>query len=149
MRCVVQRVSHARVVVDGAVVGEIGRGLLALVGVAHADTETDAGDLARKLVGRRIFEDDAGRMNRSLLDGEGDLLVVSQFTLLADARKGRRPSFGDAAAPEQAEPLVEAVVAAARAEGVTVATGRFRAHMRVTLENDGPVTLLLDTQRAF
>ena len=144
-----QRVSRAHVDVDGERVAEIGRGLLALVGVGHEDAAEDAAELARKLVGLRIFEDEAGRMNRSLLDGEGDLLVVSQFTLLADTRKGRRPGFAAAAAPEQAEPLVEAVVEAARAAGVRVVTGVFGAHMHVGLENDGPVTLLIDTKRAF
>ena len=144
-----QRVNRARVVVDDECVGEIGRGLLALVGVTHDDALADAEEMGRKLAGLRIFEDDAGRMNRSLLDGEGDLLVVSQFTLMADTRKGRRPSFGEAAPGDVAEPLVEAVVAAARTEGVRVETGVFGAHMQVALENDGPVTLLLDTKRAF
>ncbi len=149
MRAVVQRVSHAHVDVGDERVAEIDAGLLVLVGVTHDDARADAEDIARKLVGLRIFEDEEGRMNRSLLDGEGDLLVVSQFTLLADARKGRRPSFGAAAPPEVAEPLVDAVVEVARAEGVRVVTGRFGAHMRVGLENDGPVTLLLDSKRAF
>jgi len=149
MRAVVQRVSHAHVDVGDERVAEIAAGLLVLVGVTHDDARADAEDIARKLVGLRIFEDDEGRMNRSLLDGERDLLVVSQFTLLADARKGRRPSFGAAAPPEVAEPLVDAVVEVARAEGVRVVTGRFGAHMRVGLENDGPVTLLLDSKRAF
>jgi len=149
VRSVVQRVSRARVVVDAECVAEIGRGLLAFVGVGHDDRHEDAVDLARKLVCLRIFEDAEGRMNRSLLDGEGDLLVVSQFTLFADARKGRRPSFTAAAVPEQALPLVEEVATAARAEGVRVVTGRFGAHMQVALENDGPVTLLLDSKRAF
>jgi D-tyrosyl-tRNA(Tyr) deacylase len=130
-------------------VAEIGKGLLAFVGVTHTDGAGDADDLARKLVGLRVFEDAAGRMNRSLLDGEGDLLVVSQFTLFGDTRKGRRPSFGSAAPAEVAEPLVQAVVEAARGEGVTVVTGRFGAHMHVGLDNDGPVTLLLDTHRSF
>jgi len=149
VRSVVQRVGRAHVDVAGERVAEIDRGLVALVGVTHDDGPGDAVELARKIVGLRIFEDGAGRMNRSLLDGEGALLVVSQFTLLADARKGRRPSFGQAADPEIAEPLIEALVQAARAEGVSVVTGRFGAHMRVGLENDGPVTLLLDTKRAF
>jgi D-tyrosyl-tRNA(Tyr) deacylase len=147
MRSVVQRVNHARVVVESECVAEIGRGLLAFVGVTHDDGPGDAVELARKLAGLRIFEDAEGRMNRSLLDGE--LLLVSQFTLFGDARKGRRPSFGAAAAPEVAEPLLEAVVQAARGEGVSVVTGRFGAHMHVALENDGPVTLLLDSKRAF
>ena len=149
MRSVVQRVRHARVVVADECVAEIGRGLLVFVGVAHEDDATDAAEIARKLVGLRIFEDAEGRMNRSLLDGEGDLLVVSQFTLLGDARKGRRPSFGAAAPPEIAEPLVDAVAEGARKQGVRVVTGRFGAHMQVALENDGPVTLLLDSKRSF
>lgn len=149
MRSVVQRVGHAHVDVADQRVAEIDRGLVALVGVTHDDGPGDAIELARKIVGLRIFEDEAGRMNRSLLDGEGALLVVSQFTLLADARKGRRPSFGQAADPAVAEPLIDALVQAARAEGVSVVTGRFGAHMRVALENDGPVTLVLDTKRAF
>lgn len=149
MRAVVQRVRRAHVDVGEERVAEIGRGLLALVGAARDDTSSDADEIGRKLAGLRIFEDDAGRMNRSLLEGEGELLVVSQFTLLADACKGRRPSFGAAAPGDVAEPLVEAVVEAARAEGVRVVTGRFGAHMRVGLENDGPVTLLLDSRRAF
>lgn len=149
MRAVVQRVGRARVAVGAECVAEIGRGLLAFVGVGHEDGRDDAVELARKIVGLRIFEDAEGRMNRSLLDGQGDLLVVSQFTLFADARKGRRPSFTAAAAPEQARPLVEELATAARAEGVRVVTGRFGAHMQVALENDGPVTLLLDSKRAF
>ena len=149
MRAVVQRVRRACVRVDGAVVGEMGPGLLALVGVAASDDAAAADELARKLVHLRIFEDDAGRMNRSLLDTGGALGVVSQFTLYGDARKGRRPSFGAAAPPERAEPLIERVVAAARALGVTVVTGRFRAMMDVELTNEGPVTLLLDTDRTF
>ena len=149
MRAVVQRVRRACVRVDGAVVGEMGPGLLALVGVAASDDAAAADELARKLVHLRIFEDDAGRMNRSLLDTDGALGVVSQFTLYGDVRKGRRPSFGAAAPPERAEPLIERVVAAARALGVTVVTGRFRAMMDVELTNAGPVTLLLDTERTF
>jgi D-tyrosyl-tRNA(Tyr) deacylase len=145
----VQRVSRARVTVDGAVVGEMGAGLLALVGVARTDTPASAAELARKLVGLRIFEVAAGRMNASLLEVGGTLGVVSQFTLLGDARKGRRPSFAAAALPEMAEPLLEVVCAEARALGALVVTGRFRAHMEVELLNDGPVTLLLDTERAF
>lgn len=144
-----QRVSRARVAVGDEVVGEIGEGLLALVGVARGDGLPEAAELARKLVGLRVFEDEAGRMNRSLRETGGALCIVSQFTLLGDARQGRRPSWSDAAAPEEAEPLVEAVVNAARAEGIAVATGRFRARMRVELVNEGPVTLLLDTARRF
>lgn len=146
MRAVVQRVSSARVRVDGEVVGEIGRGMLALVGVASADQPRDAEELARKLIHLRIFEDDEGRMNRSLLDSSGGLAIVSQFTLLGDTRKGRRPYFGAAAAPEIAEPLIERLVEVARAAGVEVATGRFRAQMEVSLVNEGPVTLVVDTR---
>jgi D-tyrosyl-tRNA(Tyr) deacylase len=149
MRAVVQRVSEARVEVGGDTVGEIGAGLLALVGVATDDGEGDAEELARKLVHLRIFEDDEGRMNRSLLETGGALCVVSQFTLFGDCRKGRRPFFGDAAPPEVAEPLVEAVVGAARKLGVSVQTGKFRAQMEVSMVNTGPVTLLLDTRKSF
>ena len=149
MRAVVQRVSRASVDVGGERVAEMGEGLLALVGVADTDDEAAADELARKLVHLRVFEDEAGKMNRSLLDTGGALGVVSQFTLLGDLRKGRRPSFGGAAAPERAEPLVERVAASARGEGVTVVTGRFRASMRVELVNEGPVTLLVDTEKLF
>lgn len=149
MRAVVQRVRTARVVVGGEEVGAIGEGLLALVGVAHEDGPSDAETLAAKLVHLRIFGDEKGHMNRSLLDVGGELAVVSQFTLLGDARKGRRPAFTGAAAPDLAAPLIDAVVAAARAEGVTVVTGRFGADMDVHLCNQGPVTILLDTTRAF
>jgi len=146
VRAVVQRVRSASVTVGGDCVAEIGEGLLALVGVAAVDGERDAEGLARKLVHLRVFEDGAGRMNRSLCDTGGALCVVSQFTLMGDTAKGRRPSFGDAAAPEVAAPLIDAVVAAARAHGVTVVTGRFREHMLVGLVNDGPVTLWVDTR---
>ena len=149
MRAVVQRVRHARVVVAGEEIASSGPGLLALVGVGHDDGEADADALAAKLVHLRIFRDEQGQMNRSLRDVGGELTVVSQFTLLGDARKGRRPAFTAAAAPDQAEPLVDRVVAAARAEGVTVVTGRFGADMDVHLCNEGPVTILLDTQRSF
>ncbi len=149
MRAVVQRVSSAQVRVDEEVVAEIASGLLALVGVGRQDQERDAEELARKLVHLRIHADAEGRMNRALLDTNGELAVVSQFTLYGDARKGRRPYFGDAAAPERAAPLIERLVEVARAEGARVATGRFRAHMAVDLVNDGPVTLLLDTQKLF
>lgn len=149
MRAVVQRVSEARVTVGAEQVAEMGEGLLALVGVARDDGEADAADLAAKLVGLRVFADAEGRMNRSLLETGGALGLVSQFTLLGDARKGRRPSFAAAAAPEHAEPLVEAVARAARALGVTVVTGRFRSAMRVALVNEGPVTVLLDSKRHF
>ena len=149
MRAVVQRVSRAQVRVGDETVGEMGQGLLALVGVGHEDADADADELARKLVHLRVFEDDRGRMDRSLLDIGGTLGVVSQFTLFGDLRKGRRPSFGDAAAPGVAAPLVERVGAAASALGVTVVTGRFRATMAVELVNDGPVTLLVDTSKRF
>ena len=149
MRAVVQRVSEARIEVAGAVLGQMGEGLLALVGVAADDAEADARRLAEKLVNLRVFEDAEGRMNRSLREAGGALGVVSQFTLFGDARQGRRPSYAEAATPERAEPLVEAVVAAARAAGVTVITGRFRAEMDVGLVNRGPVTILLDTKRRF
>ncbi len=144
MRALVQRVTRARVEVDGEVVGEIGPGLCVLVGVTHTDDEAAADKLAAKLWGLRIFDDEDGVMNRSVADVGGEVLVVSQFTLYGDTRKGRRPSWIDAARPEQAEPLVERVVEALRAEGARVATGRFRAEMQVTLTNDGPVTLLVE-----
>jgi D-tyrosyl-tRNA(Tyr) deacylase len=146
---VVQRVRAARIEVAGEVVGEMGAGLLALVGVGRGDDVAAARELARRLVQLRVFEDDAGRMNRALVESGGTLGIVSQFTLFGDTRQGRRPSFIEAAPADQAEPLIEAVVAAARAEGVAVVTGRFRAEMQVHLVNDGPVTLLLDTEKRF
>jgi D-tyrosyl-tRNA(Tyr) deacylase len=144
MRALVQRVTEARVQVDGDVVGEIGPGLCVLVGVTHTDDEAAAAKLAAKLWGLRIFDDEDGVMNRSVADVGGAVLVVSQFTLYGDTRKGRRPSWVDAARPELAEPLVQRVVDELRALGATVATGRFRAEMQVTLTNDGPVTLLVE-----
>lgn len=149
MRAVVQRVREARVLVGPEVVGEMGAGLLALVGVALGDEAQDADELARKLVHLRVFEDDQGRMNESLLERRYTLGVVSQFTLLGDVRKGRRPSFGEAAAPEVAAPLVERVAEQAAVLGARVITGRFRATMSVELTNEGPVTLLLDTTKRF
>lgn len=149
MRAVAQRVERARITVDGELVGEMGAGLLALVGVARSDGPAAAADLARKLVHLRIFPDADERMNASLLETGGSLGVVSQFTLLGDARKGRRPSWSEAAPPEQAEPLVAAVCAAARGLGATVIEGRFRARMAVELVNAGPVTILLDTGGRF
>ena len=149
MRAVLQRVERACVRVGEDPVAEMGPGLLALVGVAHQDTASEAALLARKMVHLRVFEDRQGHMNHSLLDTGGTLALVSQFTLLADCRKGRRPSFGPAAAPEQAKPLFEALVEAAQALGVPVVTGRFGATMSVELVNEGPVTVLLDTQGAF
>ena len=145
MRAVVQRVLSARVRVGDEVVGEMAAGLLALVGVGRDDAAADAASLARRLVNLRVFEDDEGRMNRALRETGGTLGIVSQFTLYGDTRRGHRPSFGDAAPPEQAEPLIGAVVDEARAAGVPVVTGRFRARMEVALVNDGPVTLWLDT----
>jgi len=142
---VVQRVLSARVRVGDEIVGEMAAGLLALVGVGCGDAAADAAALARKLVNLRVFEDEDGRMNRALHETGGTLGVVSQFTLYGDARRGHRPSFGEAAPPEQAEPLIETVVEEVRAAGVPVVTGRFRAHMEVALVNDGPVTLWLDT----
>jgi D-tyrosyl-tRNA(Tyr) deacylase len=141
----VQRVAEARVVVDGTVVGDIGRGLCVLLGVGQSDTEGDADALCRKVIGLRVFDDETGRFARSLGDVRGALLVVSQFTLYGDCRKGRRPSFTAAAPPARAETLYERFVARARASDVAVATGRFGARMAVALVNDGPVTLLLDT----
>ncbi|MGB0622051.1 MAG: D-aminoacyl-tRNA deacylase [Myxococcota bacterium] len=149
MRAVVQRVSQASVDVGDERVAEMGAGLLVLVGVAKGDDERAAADLAKKIAGLRIFEDAEGKMNLSLQDTGGTLGLVSQFTLLADARKGRRPSFGEAAPPEIAEPLFERVVAEAQAIGLPVVTGRFRTRMQVSLVNEGPVTLLLDTDRTF
>jgi D-aminoacyl-tRNA deacylase len=148
MRAVVQRVTRAEVTVEGESVGHIGHGLCVLVGVARDDTDDDARALADKIVTLRVFEDDAGKMNLDVQQTGGALLCVSQFTLLGDARKGRRPSFADALAPELAAPLFEHFVALCRA-AVPVETGRFRATMRVELVNDGPVTLLLDTRRLF
>ncbi len=144
MRALVQRVADARVTVDGEVVGAIGAGLCVLVGVTHDDDEARAAKLAAKVANLRIFDDDSGAMNRSLLDTAGAALVVSQFTLYGDAARGRRPSWVAAARPEVAEPLIDAFVRDLTALGVPVATGRFRADMRVALVNDGPVTLLVE-----
>lgn len=145
MRVVIQRVSRARVTVDGEAVASIGRGLLVLVGVADGDGEEEALRLARKCAELRIFADAEGKFNLSLLDVEGEALVVSQFTLLANVRKGRRPSFVGAAAPETAEPLVAAFAQAMGEAGVRTETGRFGAKMAVELVNDGPVTIVLDS----
>jgi D-tyrosyl-tRNA(Tyr) deacylase len=145
MRACVQRVSQARVTVAGEVVGQIGRGSLVLLGVASTDSETDARWLADKVAGLRIFEDEAGKMNLSLGEVGGAMLVVSQFTLLGDCRRGRRPSFAAAAPPELAEPLYETFVEAVRSLNIEVATGRFRQQMDVSLVNDGPVTLLVES----
>lgn len=144
MRALVQRVAQAQVVVDGTVSGSIGPGLVALVGVTHGDDRPTAHRVADKLVGLRVFEDADGRMNDSCRDVGGAVLVVSQFTLYGDVSRGRRPSFVDAAPPEVAEPLVDAVADRVREQGVEVATGVFGAHMEVSLVNDGPVTLLVE-----
>lgn len=145
MKACIQRVRWARVRVNGETVGEIGPGLLVLPGVAMDDTEQEARMLAEKIVGLRIFEDEAGKMNRSVGDAGGSLLVVSQFTLLADCRRGRRPSFTDAAPPDRANMLCEYFIQQVRKTGLPVATGRFREHMEVELLNDGPVTIVLDS----
>jgi D-tyrosyl-tRNA(Tyr) deacylase len=144
MRAVVQRVSRAAVSVAGQSVGAVGRGVVVLVGVTHGDAPEQADWLARKVAGLRIFEDTAGRMNAGLLDVDGEALVVSQFTLYGDARKGRRPSFSNAAPPEVAEPLVKRFADTLAATGVPVQTGVFGAHMQVEIINDGPVTILLE-----
>ena len=145
MRVLVQRVSRAAVSVDGEVTGAVGRGFLALVGVTHGDTAETAGKLAGKTARLRVFNDQAGLMNLALADVGGEVLAVSQFTLYADARKGNRPSFVAAAAPDVGEAVYEAYVAALRAEGIPVRTGVFGAHMQVELVNDGPVTILLES----
>jgi D-aminoacyl-tRNA deacylase len=149
VRAVVSRVAWARVVADGELTGEIGPGLLVLVGVTHADGEADAAWLAAKVAGLRVFDDGRGVMNRSLAEAGGGALVVSQFTLYGDARRGRRPSYVAAAPPERAAPLVEAVAKALAGAGVPVAGGRFGADMLVESAGDGPVTILLDSARAF
>lgn len=149
MRAVVQRVSRAKVTVAGEVVGQIGPGLLVLLGVGEEDEPTDAEYLAEKIVGLRIFPDDDGKMNRSLGEMCGGLLAVSQFTLFGDCRKGRRPSFISAARPEKAVELYQTFVAEVRGRGITTATGQFQQHMDVELVNDGPVTLLLDSRKTF
>ncbi|MFZ1984710.1 MAG: D-aminoacyl-tRNA deacylase [Desulfatitalea sp.] len=146
MRAVVQRVSESSVSVEGRVVGAIGPGLLVLLGVAQEDTEGDADYLADKIVQLRIFEDEAGKLNLSLLERGGAMLVVSQFTLLGDCRKGRRPSFAGAAPPQRAEVLYQRFADRVATQGIRVATGQFRAMMKVTLVNDGPVTLILESR---
>jgi len=144
MRAVIQRTSEAAVTVDGRLAGEIGRGLVVLLGVGHGDTEETAAAMAGKIARLRIFSDDEGKMNLSVQDVGGGVLAVSQFTLLADARKGNRPSFTDAAPPDRASVLYDAFCAAVAALGVPVARGVFGAHMDVRLVNDGPVTIVLD-----
>ncbi len=149
MRVVVQRVSRARVIVEGRVTGEIGGGLVVLLAVGRADTGETAASMAEKIGNLRIFDDGAGKMNRSILDASGAALVVSQFTLYGDVRRGRRPGFDQAAPPELANQLYEEFVCALRAFGLRVETGVFQAHMAVELTNDGPVTILLDSDKAF
>jgi D-tyrosyl-tRNA(Tyr) deacylase len=149
MRLVVQRVSRAKVSVGGDVVGEIGRGFLALVGVESGDTDEDMRYGVEKLVGLRVFEDEAGKMNRCVADVGGSILLVSQFTLLGDARHGRRPSFSNAARPEVAAPMIDRMAEAILARGIPVARGVFGADMQVELVNDGPVTILLDSKKTF
>jgi len=145
MRAVVQRVTQSAVTVDGEQVSAIGPGVMILLGVSREDHDTDADDLAKKIAHLRIFEDEDGKMNRSLIETGGAMLVVSQFTLLGDCRKGRRPSFVAAAPPEKAEALYKRFTAQVRALGIDVSTGRFRAMMQVSLINDGPVTLIVET----
>ncbi len=146
MKALLQRVTGAAVSVAGEVVGKIGRGLVIFIGVASGDTEKDAHYLIQKIINLRIFSDEAGKFNLSVLDIKGELLVVSQFTLLADTSKGHRPSFIDAAPPAQAEELFERFVEQARATGLKVETGRFQQYMQVEIHNDGPVTILLDSR---
>ena len=145
MRALIQRVNRASVTVDGEAVGAIGRGLCVFVGVTHADDEAVAARLAQRVWQLRVFDDDAGFMNVPVAEAGGEVLVVSQFTLYGDTRKGRRPSWAAAARPEQAEPLIERFTAALEALGAKVATGRFAAHMHVELLNDGPVTISVDS----
>jgi D-aminoacyl-tRNA deacylase len=149
MRAVVQRVSRASVTVDGRVTGEIARGLVVLLGIANKDQPSDVQYIAGKIRDLRIFPDEDGRMNRSVEDANGAVLLVSQFTLLGDARKGRRPSYDEAAAPAVAQALYQDVTRELRASGLVVATGVFQAEMQVELVNDGPVTILLDSTRQF
>lgn len=149
MRAVVQRVSRASVTVNGEITGQIERGFLVLLGVEQGDTQDDVIYLAQKTVGLRVFEDVEGKMNLALSDVNGKMLVVSQFTLLGDCRKGRRPSFVNAARPEQADLLYQSFVAEVKGHGIAVETGRFQEHMDVELVNDGPITLMLDSKKQF
>lgn len=149
MRAVIQRVEKASVSVEGEIKGQIGAGFLVLIGVEEGDGDADFKYIADKAPNLRVFEDEQGKMNRSLLDVGGEVLAVSQFTLLGDARGGRRPSFITAARPETADPMYERLVADWRARGIRVETGVFGAHMKVSLVNDGPVTILLDSRRRF
>ena len=149
MRCVVQRVTEASVTVNGETVGAVGPGLMVLIGVSTEDTDTDLKYMADKVPNLRIFDDENGVMNRSVIDAGGSILAVSQFTLYGDARGGRRPSYIRAAKPDEANALYERLVAAWRAKGIHVETGRFRTEMKVSLVNDGPVTILIDSEKAF
>ena len=149
MRCVVQRVSRAHVSVDGITVGSIGAGFVALVGAEAGDTLEDMRYSADKIIGLRVFDDDAGKMNLSIKEAGGAILLISQFTLMGDARRGRRPSFSRAARPEDAGPMLDQMAEYIAAAGITVEGGRFQAHMAVELVNDGPVTILLDSKKTF
>ena len=149
MRCVVQRVTEASVTVNGETVGAVGPGLMVLIGVSAEDTDADLKYMAEKVPNLRIFDDENGVMNRSVIDTGGSILAVSQFTLYGDARGGRRPSYIRAAKPDEANALYERLVAAWRAKGIHVETGRFRTDMKVSLVNDGPVTILIDSEKAF
>lgn len=149
MRCVVQRVTEASVTVNGETVGAVGPGLMVLIGVSAEDTDADLKYMAEKVPNLRIFDDENGVMNRSVIDTGGSILAVSQFTLYGDARGGRRPSYIRAAKPDDANALYERLVAAWRAKGIHVETGRFRTDMKVSLVNDGPVTILIDSEKAF
>jgi D-tyrosyl-tRNA(Tyr) deacylase len=149
MRLVVQRVTRAKVTVGGEAVGEIGRGFLVLAGVQQGDAEDDMRYGVEKLIGLRVFEDEAGKMNRSILDAGGSILLVSQFTLLGDARHGRRPSFSDAERSEIASPMIDRMAEEIAARGIPVARGVYGADMQVELVNDGPVTILLDSKKTF
>lgn len=149
MRAVIQRVERASVSVEGEIRGQVGAGFLVLIGVEEGDGDADFKYIADKVPNLRVFEDDQGKMNRSLMDVGGEVLAVSQFTLLGDARGGRRPSFIAAARPETADPMYERLVGHWRAQGIRVETGVFGAHMKVSLINDGPVTILLDSRRRF
>ena len=145
MKCVIQRVSEASVTIDGSIKGEIKKGFLVLLGITHSDTEKDVKWMVDKITGLRVFEDQDGKMNLSLEEVDGELLIVSQFTLYGDAKKGRRPSFIEAARPEKATPLYENFIELANRKNIKVATGEFGADMKVTLINDGPVTLIIDS----
>jgi D-tyrosyl-tRNA(Tyr) deacylase len=149
MRAIVQRVSRAKVTVEGEITGQIGLGLLVLLGVGREDSEADVNYLAEKIAGLRVFEDDAGKMNRSVAEVAGSVLAVSQFTLYGDVRRGKRPSFDEAAAPEKARQLYDLFVEQIRSTGLCCETGRFQETMKVELVNEGPVTILLDSRKAF